>query len=241
MENQSRQDPFGAEENVTDPTRIVALLRGLMDSHALLSVSIPGEQSLYSSALLEVDPDLGHLLLDELNPRRGHERLLEARKLQVIGRLHGIEIRFPAAVQEIGGAAGIAYYQLAIPGLVRYRQRRTHYRVEVGASLVIPVQLALGPEQLLDGSLHDLSVSGVGAYLASGTLQRGDTVPACVVQLPDAPPLRSALEVCYVRFDEARGKLRIGGRFLDLTRAQQKCLERFVAELERRLLQRRRR
>jgi c-di-GMP-binding flagellar brake protein YcgR len=159
----------------------------------------------------------------------------------VRARLRGIELRFPCAIREIGGASGIAYYYAPLPEQVRYRQRRTHFRVEIGAALIIPVHLARGSEEAVDGALHDLSVSGVGAYVSESNLKRGDTFPSCVVRIPDAPPLRSALEVCFVRFDEARNKLRIGGRFLNLARPQRKALERFVAELERKLLQRRRR
>lgn len=241
MDGNTTPEAFGAEERITDPARIVALLRGLKDGHALLSVAVDGESALYTSAVLDVDPARGYLLLDELSPRRGHERLIETRRLRVRARLHGIEVRFPGDVREVGGTAGIAYYQIAVPDTLYYRQRRTHFRVEIGAALVIPVHLERTPDEAFDGALHDLSVGGVGAYLPETALKRGDTVPTCVVQIPNAPPVRSALEVCFVRFDEARRKVRIGGRFLGLTPAQHKALARFVAELERKLLQRRRR
>lgn len=241
MDNHPVRGQFGGEERVTDPARILGLLRGLKDGHALLSVAVGGDPALYTSAVLEVNPDHGYLLLDELNPRRGHQRLMETRSLQVRARLHGIELRFPCTIREIGGAAGIAYYYAPLPEQVRYRQRRTHFRVEIDAALIIPVHLARGSEEAVDGALHDLSVSGVGAYVSESNLKRGDTFPSCVVRIPDAPLLRSALEVCFVHFDEARRKLRIGGRLLNLARPQSKTLERFVAELERKLLQRRRR
>lgn len=241
MDDHPDRGQFGDEERVSDPARIVGLLRGLKDGHALLSVAMDGDPALYTSAVLEVNSDHGYLLLDELNPHRGHLRLMETRSLRVRARLRGIELRFPCAIREIGGASGIAYYYAPLPEQVRYRQRRTHFRVAIGAALVIPVHLARGPEETVDGALHDLSVGGVGAYVSESNLKRGDTIQNCVVRIPDAPPLHSALEVCFVRFDETRRKLRIGGQFLNLARPQRKTLERFVADLERKFLQRRRR
>lgn len=240
MDGNPIRGQFGDEERISNPARIVGLLRGLKDGRALLSIAVDGDPALYTSAVLEVNPDHGYLLLDELSPHRGHQRLMKTRRLRVRARLHGIELRFPCAIREIGRASGIAYYYAPLPEQVRYRQRRTHFRVEIGAALIIPVHLTREPEETLDGALYDLSVGGVGAYVSKSNLKRGDTIPDCVVHIPDAPPLHSALEIRFVRFDEARRKLRIGGRFLNLARPQHKALKRFVAELERKLLQRRR-
>lgn len=241
MDGDPAREPFSSEERITDPARIAGLLRGLKEEHALISVVVEGEPAVYSSAVLEVDPERGYLLLDELSPRRGHERLVQIRLLRVRARVHGIELQFSCPLREIGGASGIAYYYLPIPEMVHYRQRRTHYRVEIGSALVIPVQFECGPQTAIDGAVHDLSVGGVGAYVQESVLKRGDNVPNCIVRIPHAPPVRGALEVCFVRYEEARGKIRIGGRFLDLPPPQRKALERFVAELERQILRRRRR
>lgn len=224
-------------ERLTDPAQIVTLLRRASEARDLLTVILPDSPRRYNSAILKVDPEQGVVLLDELNPPEGHERLVAARRLRASCHIRGIELSFQATVSEVGGDAGIAFYRIPLPQELHYHQRRANYRVQVGRGLAIPVYLTLGTDDALEGQLSDLSAGGLSMRLETGrSLNRGQRVEQCTIPLPKGDQIRSALEIRYARAEENAKWLRAGARFLDLTRAQQSRIQRFVAQLERELI-----
>ena len=226
-------------ERISFAPQIASLLRRLQESRSLLSVTVSGSDELYNSAVVEVDSGLDYVLLDELTPSDGHERLLRSRSLHAHARLRGIDISFAGTLQEAGVRDGIAFYRLPLPSLVNYRQRRANFRAHVGMGIPVPVALGGRHAAELDGTLCDISTGGIGAMLRSGRttdLHEGVVLDHCSISLPIGREISCALEIRYVSHDERRHALRIGGRYVDLDRSQEKIVEHFVAALERELL-----
>ncbi|HKJ09227.1 MAG TPA: flagellar regulator YcgR PilZN domain-containing protein [Gammaproteobacteria bacterium] len=224
-------------ERITDPGQILTLLRRASDARDLLTIVLADSPRPYNSAILKVDPEEGCLLLDELNPPDGHQRLVQTRQLRASCRIRGIELSFQATVTEVGGEAGIAFYRVALPPVLQYHQRRADYRVQVGRGLAIPVYLTIESEGTLEGQLSDLSAGGLSMRLETRrSLERGQRIEQCAIPLPKGEQIRSALEIRYARPEENPKWLRTGARFLNLTRAQQSRIQRFVAQLERELI-----
>ncbi|MEJ2687887.1 MAG: flagellar brake protein [Gammaproteobacteria bacterium] len=224
-------------ERITDPGQIVTLLRRASEARDLLTIVLPDSPKPYNSAILKVDPEEGSLLLDELNPADGHRRLVEARQLRASCRIRGIELSFQATVSEVGGDAGIAFYRVALPPVLHYHQRRAHYRVQVGRGLAIPVYLTIESEGTLEGQLSDLSAGGLSMRLETSLpLTRGQRIEQCTIPLPKGEQFRAPLEIRFARPEENPKWLRAGARFLNLSRAQQSRIQRFVAQLERELI-----
>ncbi len=226
-------------ERISFAPQIASLLRRLQETRSLLSVTVAGSDELYNSAIVEVDAEFGYVLLDELTPVEGHMRLLQSRALHAHARLRGVDISFAGALQEAGEKDGIAFYRLPMPTLVNYRQRRANFRARVG--MAIPVPIGLGNRHIaeLDGTLYDISIGGVGALVRAGSiaeLRQGSVFERCNIRLPKGREITCGLEIRYVSHDERRHALRIGGRYVDLGRAQEKIIEHFVAALERELL-----
>src|SRR5690606_23153810 len=65
-------------ERITNPAQIVRLLERVKENRALLTITIPGINTIYNSAILGISFEQKHLLLDELLPADGHERLINA-------------------------------------------------------------------------------------------------------------------------------------------------------------------
>jgi c-di-GMP-binding flagellar brake protein YcgR len=226
-------------ETVTDPMQIAALLKKVKDSRTLIQVTLPGHGTEYNSALLDLHPEQGYLLLDELTPAQGHQSLSALSKLTVSIRLRGIDMRFTGIVQEIGGQAGVAFYRVAFPTSLYYRQRRNYYRVKLGMGLMIPFNIARADGKPYEGRLDDISVGGIGAELKQQTpFERGDLLPTCEIQLPGGDKIDCEIEVRYISKDEPHKKFHIGARFVKLDPARKHTLQRFVADAERELLRR---
>jgi len=229
-------------ERVTDTTRIAKLLMQLHADRSLLTVGLSGIGQLYTSSLLDIGPQQEYLTLDELNPHAGHAQLLNAKKAWISARLRGVEVDFTTELLEVGGQTKIAYYRMTLPRLLHYRQRRAYYRVQVGTGHSIPVLMKRAHETL-GGELWDISVGGMSVRLphsgaAPHPIQQGEILDSCRINLDPITEIASKLEVRFVSYDEGLGALRIGGRFVDLTKSHQHTLERFVASVDRTLRKR---
>ena len=226
------------EENefITLPAQIAGVLKRLQEAHVLLRITIPGEQQAYLSAMLEVHPVEGYLLLDELTPPEGNAALRRARRLGISAQLQGVDISFTTDLIDTGSSAQIAYYRLAMPQGMRYQQRRTSFRARIGLARVIPVVLAREDGTTLEGQLFDISVGGIGTRYKpgkTGDIQQGGIWDECIIHLDGKQEIRSALEVCFIGEDSRSRQMRLGGKFLNLERPQLKIIENFVAALER--------
>lgn len=218
-------------EKLTDAARIVAILKRLQQQRALLTVTLPESDRLYTSILVNVDADAGHFLLDELDPRAGHAQLLAAKKARVHARLRGVEVNFASQLKGVDTASDAALYTMSLPGLVNYYQRRAAYRARVGMEYPVPVLLKRQNGASLTGQLEDISAGGVGVRLddAACDLAHGEILPDCRIALGPDHEISADIEVRSLNADA----LHLGARFLDLDKTQARMVERFVAALDR--------
>ena len=228
-------------EVVEERLRIIGLIKQLVESHALVQVTLPGNNESYNSAVIAIDTDRNTLTLDELAPNDGNDRLKLTRHCSVYGRVKGVGIYFEVDIDEIGSEQGVALYRAAIPGLVFYGQKRSHYRVHVGLGISAPLVLGDAPgDGLSQGQLRDLSLGGLGAaFPLTAPIRVGDTFARCVVELPGIGSMECGLEVRFAQRDEARRELVVGARFTRLNAQQERAIQRCVYALEREGLRRR--
>lgn len=219
---------------ISDPHQIKRLIGELKERRVLITVALPDVPDLYNSAVLDVDGAQRQLVLDELTPSPGHERLLNSRELMVYARLDGLSVRFQSALVSHAHENGIALYHVELPERLYHGQKRSYYRVRVGLGVRLPVIVEREDQPTIDGELRDLSVGGVGMAFAPQTrIQQGEHLSNCVIDLPDGGTLSCSLEVRYASVDENHQELRIGARFANLTPAQERSVQRCVHDLER--------
>lgn len=231
-------------QQVTLPVQIAGILRRLQDAHALVRVSLPGDGETWLSAILEVHPTDGYLVLDELTPREGNALLRDASRLVVSAQVQGVDVSFATRMIEAGFSDGMALYRVAMPEKVRYWQRRLSHRARVSAASLIPVTLEHNEGMVLKGELYDISAGGIGTRHREKHEMLpllGDIWPKCSIVLPGNENVVFALEIRYVEEDPGGKILRLGGRFVDIARPALKAVEGFVAHLERENLRKMRR
>jgi c-di-GMP-binding flagellar brake protein YcgR len=230
-------------DTVSDPAQIANLLKRMKEHRALLTVTVPGDTDVYLSAVLDVDPSEGFCRLDELVPPEGNSALARAGRFNAYAQCQGIDISFHGTVHQTGEDADGLFYRIALPAQVHYRQRRAYYRARINRGQTIPIILPAKDGSELHGRLHDISVGGLGGEFENYTgplLDPGETVADCRLLLVERP-LNLTLEVRFASLDETRRLLRLGARFLDLPRPEQKLVEQFVAAVDREWRRRRRR
>ncbi|MCS4502822.1 Flagellar brake protein YcgR [wastewater metagenome] len=229
--------PYEEPEIIRNPGQKTGILRRLHESRNLLDVHLPERGTPFRSALLYVDPQSRRLTLDELKPRRGHDRIEIGTELRVVSRTLGVDTRFTVTVQEIGLADGIYYYVAGYPEEIVYNQRRRFVRVPVPLTRQQHCTLSGGEDAPdTDIQLCDLSAGGIGAYVIKGPEPEPHNQYDCHIALHDSQPLDARVEIRYLEYDRQRKRYRFGAEFQDFTHADRDRLQGLVLSLQRELL-----
>jgi c-di-GMP-binding flagellar brake protein YcgR len=229
-----RDKPYSSEL-ISESSKVIALLRRIKKQRTLLTVSAPGIQEMYSSAILEIDANRGHFVIDELTPSVGQRRLAALHQIAISARLAGVETRFDAVLIRIETINDIASNYMALPQFIDYKQKRRHYRVQVPHGLNLSVAISFDDRHMiLEGKIQDISFGGIAAaFRTERGFQKGTVVDSCNIALPDGTVISSPLNIRSVRRNKNRKELILGGDFLELRSKHKRALEHFVRHLER--------
>ncbi len=212
------------------------LLKKVYEAHCLLDIRLDADDSAYQSAIIELVPDAGYLVIDTLTPAGGDARAARLPSLRVRTRLQGMEIKFASHIVQRGSQAGLPYYKLRYPQDIEYPQRRSTYRVTVPFDRGVPVRFETRTRTWVRGEIRDLSAHGFCARLLSGDVknieQECGQSTACEIDLPGHGTLRVVVEVRHMLPSRARSAPRVGARFVALDARSERQLERCLAELD---------
>lgn len=223
-------------ERITLPAEIALLLQRIHEARVLLSVRLADDPASYLTAIIGCDAARGELLLDELNPRSGHERFVALGRLTAQCKLRGVEMTFDAQLKETIKSENGQLYRTGLPAVVRYLQRRNAYRAPVPIQQGASLTLSAPGRDPITALICDISRTGIGARAAVPGLGEGETWPNCEIALPEGESVRCAIELRYVGSHNTNNYVRIGGRFLELSPEHERIIQRFVAKMERELL-----
>ncbi|MDJ0808064.1 MAG: flagellar brake protein [Gammaproteobacteria bacterium] len=219
---------------LTDRQQIIHILQGFQQKRSLLETRIGDHPETFNTAIIGINPKTGIMALDEITPEAGHELFLRRKTLHLAGRADGVEVECDLQFIAERSQAGIPYYQVDIPKVIIYIQRREIHRVPLNGAPPFRGQLGAYGQRLISGYAADLSLQGIGLVLKElESLHRGDEMTTCMLQIPGNQRLYFSLEVRYVRQIKHRGTTRIGGRFLDLSKKEQNRLMKLIHRLER--------
>ena len=198
--------------------QIVALLIQAYKAHVLLNVSFPHKKTHFSTALLGIYDEHGFIVLDELTPKLGHDLLLKQKRMQLTGRLQGVDLSFSSKLIEAREKGGVAFYKAELPKRIRYLQRRECFRVtSSGIRIAFHALRGKGTNQMMRGYLHDLSQKGVGVILEDDVdLLQGEILPNCIINIPGVGEALFSLEVRFIESGNRRQLTRLGGCFKDI-------------------------
>lgn len=231
----SKPPPLITGHRVRDQEQIVSLLIQIHQAHVLLSVSVADHEGHFSSALLGIYEEHGFVVLDELTPEAGHRLLLREQKVEVAGRLEGVEFRFDTRLQEAREKSGIAFYKMDLPQEIHYRQRRKDFRIQSrGLTTRFHGLRGKGQRQILKGYVNDLSRKGIGLILQDHVhLVQGEVLPSCIIKLPGTEEIAFSMEVRFCRYNQQQQVTRVGGRFRDIDPQSLRKISRVINRLER--------
>ena len=196
------------------------LLRKVCTEHYLLDLRFAHGPEAYQTAILELVPEAGYLVLDALLPTDGDEYTANVPAIKLRTRVHGIDLKFHSVITQRGVVDGTPFYKVPYPETVDYRQRRREHRVTVPLDKGVDVRIHARNGAIVTGEIRDLSPSGFSARIPRSDpsiFEAEDLrVGACEIDLPRYGTMTAAIEICHIFPAHGRAAPRLGVRFLDL-------------------------
>lgn len=225
---------------LTTADDIQHLFKRISSKHSLLSVQIDSLDDYYGSAIIEINNEENYLVIDELYPKEGHEKIQTGTRLVFNTQYQGAFVNFSATVEAISENEKAAYYKIGIPKIIEYHQRRNTYRIATSVSEPIAVTLVNEDDIMFKGELRDISHGGLCLRvnaLPHITLNSENYIPTCLIQVNNRQKILSSINICHVEKVNETGSLRIGAEFANMSKIDRRELEHLIATLERAIIQ----
>lgn len=237
LAEKSRPSPIEPVPPIDPRDRSHQLLRLMYNQHCLFTMRFAPSTAAYQTAIVDLDPVAGYLVLDALVPASGNALAVPHAIVLLQTRLRGIDIKFASEITSRGEHDGLPYYQIPYPKNIEYPQRRQQYRVKIPFNRGVQLRYFPAGGGYIGGELRDLSPSGFGARLLSGDFN-------CVrstdmrqghgeIDLAEGLTLKTAVAICHVVPANGRNAMRIGACFSELDRSAEHMLERVCAGFDR--------
>ncbi len=226
-------------ENITDGVRIIGLLKRLLESRALMTIQINGQEQDFTTAVIKVSGDEETLYLDELKPEKGHELLKATPSFKAKAYIDGVYVAFNGTVEIFSEQDGIPYYKLPIPTSMDYHQRRASVRISLSAAHPVPVLLrSENGKEVYEGTIADLSLGGLRIRFTENLPEhiKAGQKYICELKLPpdNKETFCSEYFVRAVRHQvEGSQSAFIGGQFFGLSKTSERQIQKTVMFLQR--------
>jgi c-di-GMP-binding flagellar brake protein YcgR len=220
-------------------------LQRLVDGHCTLVAHADGAYEGVVTLLLQVEDS--SLWIDIPRGQDTLTRWLDSAELRFEGSIERVALRFacgPAVLDQHDGRPALL---LPMPDRVLHLQRREFVRREPAAgSVVCKLHAPEGAKSAwIDAAVRDIGGGGVALILTPEQKLRpvvGDLLAGCRIDLPQFGDIEFDLRVRHVIEREHRGRtiLQAGCEFAELAPAAQRKLFRYLMQLDREELARRR-
>lgn len=228
-----------------DAASIRAQLQLLIDKRCMLTASGEANSVSVLTAPLELDADA--LWVDVPPSAAVLHHLLQCPRLSFEGAIDRVTLRFSSGPPTLGTHDGRPALRLPLPERLLHLQRRELMRREPPPGTLdclVPARDPINGASVTRTTIRDIGGGGLAvlAVDASLALAPGDLLPGCVIEIPELGTVEVTLRVCHVREMHQRGKdvRHAGCEFVDLAAASQAKLFRYLMQLDREQLARRR-
>lgn len=210
-------------------------------SHALIDVSIDGTDARYQSIIIGVDPERGVVEIDELFPA-GFVGL-PGQPITVSVRLDGKRrLTFNTHIISRRDDGQLESYWLALPESLDYNQRRGSFRLQLGQGWGVVSEFLAPDRERCSARVRDLSSTGIRLEILGGIKPAaGDVLHDLNFEFAGRN-YRCAADVRNVtnlntKSGDSPDRFLIGAQFRDMSRVEQRSLERMIMQLQRQHVQ----
>lgn len=223
-------------ETVTAKSYIATLLQRLVSERLLINVSLPAQgDAPLTSTVLQVLPNKGEFLLDDLFPQPKSEMLKNGTEIALHAAFEGVTLQLTTAITSMVDQNGLRLLRLAFPEAIDYQRTRQTHRINV-LPLEIPVYIAVGEGVVLKGQLDDASLDGMAIRMAKVSGLKRGKVYRCRIEHSEHESVEVEIEPTHVSKVEGTLPIKLGANLHNMSKHDQWQWQRFTAELERHLI-----
>lgn len=230
-------------EHSSEQKKTIYNLQQLQREHCFVEVRFPalGEQY-YQSLILDVDPQVNRLTIDELYPKGLVSEIKDGELVHVTSRGQRLRLSFSSRVVQTIQHDDTIAYELELPHIVQSKQQRNFFRINIPHDLGIKLYINLDAAPANTGvdimcSVLNLSATGIGFSIADNYTQQLDKLRRlqyCILELPGGDIIDCGVDIRSVEFkNRPTQRTIVGSRFFDINAQGQKKLDQYIASLQR--------
>jgi len=209
-------------------------------NHSFLQVKFDGNESIYQSMILDVNPDDRTMTIDEIFPRDEGFIGMQGQGATLTIRDKGVVISFETEVIRRVKSDGVTLYMVRLPSEIAKDQRRGAFRINVDKRSDIEVKIESQEHSHLYAKVANLSATGVCLEIEgdqSEILKMGVVMQDCRIKLGSAGEVLCNLDVRNLKsVEEPYHHMLIGGKFVGIDMEQGRNLEKFLIKQQRKML-----
>lgn len=223
-----------SDADFRNQSKINSLFQLLLEESTVLKINFRGNNTVFSSCVIDIDIKNSCFTIDELHPADGHKLIASNGNYIAQAVVKGVNISFHTSLIKLQKKGQFNCYVCDIPGSISYLQRRNEYRVRICEPLSYEVTAQHDNSlQIIQGKIHDISMKGMGVeFSTSQVIKPGECLTNCKLKLSRGETIGVTLEVRHIQSTRS-GKYRIGGRFRELNTRSEEIICKFVREMER--------
>ncbi len=188
----------GAPEKTKKATDSYSQLETLQRRHSFIEVKFPRIEQSFQSMILELHADESFLIIDELYPAEGRQKLLEGDDAEITAQAAGTKVAFFSKLLAREVSEGTPTYRMELPEEIGSTVRRRAFRVYVEREANLSIDIGAVGEAVHDA--HIVNLSGDGIKLSfrgniSKQLERNRVFENCVIRLPNGIDIDGTIEL----------------------------------------------
>ena len=184
----------GAPEKTKKETDSYSQLELLQRRHSFIEVKFPRIEQSFQSMILELHADESFLIIDELYPAEGRQKLLEGDEAEITAQATGIKIAFFSKLLAREANEGTPVYRMELPEEIGSTVRRRAYRVYVEREANLSIDIG----SIGDAHIVNLSSDGIKLSLRgniSKQLEKNRVLENCIIRLPSGIDIDGTIEL----------------------------------------------
>jgi c-di-GMP-binding flagellar brake protein YcgR len=188
----------GKPKKAKKETDSYAQLELLQQRHSFIEVKFPRIEQSFQSMILELHADESFLIIDELFPTEGREKLLEGDDAEISAQGPGVKVAFFSRLLARDGSEGTPVYRMELPEEIGSTVHRRAYRVYVERETNLSIDIgamseAIGSPQIINLSSDGIKLSFDGNV--SKQIEKNRVIENCMIRLPNGIDIDGTIEI----------------------------------------------
>lgn len=233
-----QEDPVYSQYMMHTRAEIGQVLRAISRQTEMVTAYFNHGQEFFLTAIADVDPNQGRLIVDCGADEAVNARALAAGKILFVTSQDRVKVQFSVSRLERIQHQGKPAFRAPFPAELLKLQRREYYRLAMPMGSPVVCVIPEAGNGRLEVTVADISVGGVGlsGFPMVMALEIGQQFANCRIALAEEGTIASALEVRNIQELTLRNGTQVkraGCQFIDLPPVHQAMIQRYIIRVDR--------